>query len=81
MAAREDEMNRQTGSFLAFHKDKRSETLYEYTDSKDAGLQGDPNAKIAAPSKHLRTSDGKFGQWRGKGVYEILDTGEILTWM
>jgi hypothetical protein len=72
-------MNRQTGSFLAFHKDKRSETLFEYTDFKDVGSQGNPNARIVVLSKHLRTSDGKFVQWRAKGVYEILDTGEILT--
>jgi hypothetical protein len=71
-------MNRQTGSFIAFHKDKPSETLYEYTDFKNAGLQDDPNAEIAT-TKHLRTSNGRLVQWKGKGIYEILDTGEILT--
>ena len=72
-------MERHTETFVAFHEeDKRSETLHVFTEFKDAGSQDDPNAKIAT-FKQLRTSDGRVVQWKKKGVYEILDTGETLT--
>jgi hypothetical protein len=58
-------MNRQTGSFIAFHKDKPSETLYEYTDFKNAGLQDDSNAELRQPNTlGLPTGNGSV---EGKG--------------
>jgi hypothetical protein len=80
MAAREDEMNRQPDRSLLFTKINEVRLFTNKLTLRMRAHREDPNAKIAAPSKHLRTSDGKFVQWRGKGVYEILDTGEILTW-
>ena len=71
-------MKRQTGTFVAHHADKRPETLYVYREFKHVGTHDDPNAEIPT-FKEIRTSRGQVCRWKKKGVYEILDTGEILT--
>lgn len=64
-------------SFEAWDGRGITHTLHVYQKQISAATRGDPTATIPG-MKRIVTSDGDSVNWRGRGEYEIVQTGEIL---
>lgn len=69
---------RHIGSFEANDSTGNSRTVHVFTDIISAGSMGNPNAELEG-IKSLETADGLSVNFLGKGKYQVVQTGEILT--
>ena len=66
-----------SGTFQARSDDDREHTVLIVTEYLRGGTYDDPHAVVEGP-KVLRTADGARVRRLDKGVYQLVDTGEIL---
>jgi len=71
-------MEQHIQTFDAVDKNGTPYTLEVWQEVIPAGTRADPDATVAG-LKQLRTSDGLSVSRKSKGVYEIVQTGTILT--
>ncbi len=69
---------RHKGSFIAVDEDGHEHRLHVLVEIIDAGSKDDTNAELEG-LKRLQTDDGRPVNRRGKGKYEIVESGKVLT--
>ncbi len=70
-------ITKHTRSFDAIDEDGNAHTLHCYQEMIDAGTFDNPNATIPGLME-IETDDGRKVNHKGKGEYEIVQTGQIL---
>ena len=69
---------RHGGSFIAVDEGGTEYQLHILSEIIDAGTKDDPDAELEG-LKRIQTDDGRLVNHKGKGKYEIVESGEILT--